>query len=247
MLLTFVVRRVLRAGVLRSRAVRWVAGAAAVAVLLTLVAAGHLFFRDQGLDQATWRLLLDIATVSLLFWVGGAVIFVKVLFLNSGSMMEFTFHLPVTARERAVALLVYEATVAAVVVAVGALSLSVNAVLVGGVGLVDDLLTATVLPCLVLFLVLNISALALERLLRAARAGAVAQILTVVVLFVGMLLYSGSMTGTIGHLSEGVVKKHGRPWLTFSAAPGNPSTMPRTRASSGSSSRNRSGCAIRSP
>lgn len=108
MLLVFFRRRVLRAGVLKSTPVRVFVTVAAVLLLGAMCTASYFFLRPLAGEAAVWRLLFDTSTVSLLLWVQIAFLLVKVLFINGEGMLQLSYQLPLTNRERSTAFLMYK-------------------------------------------------------------------------------------------------------------------------------------------
>ena len=115
MLLRYVGRRVLRAGVLASRPVRLTVAAALVVLLAAAVAGAVAFLEPLTEEPEAWDLLLDVTSVSTVLWCLAAAVLVKTLFLNAEGMLTLTFALPVTNRERAAAFVLYEAAMSAAV------------------------------------------------------------------------------------------------------------------------------------
>lgn len=203
MLLRFFARRVLNAGVLRSRAVKGGVGALAVALLGTCSAAAYLFLEPVVTEASVWRLLFDTATISLVLWVQIAFLFVKVLFLNAEGLLELSFHLPLTNRERSAALLAYEVVMTGVVVAVGSVSLTVAALLLLGPAGVPPLVISIVFPVVLTYLGLSILHLLLTRLFALLRLRAVQNVALVLTLFTLLVLYARSMSTMVASVSRG--------------------------------------------
>lgn len=203
MLLRFFTRRVLNAGVLRSRSVKAVVGILAIALLGTCSAAAYLFLKPVVTEESVWRLLFDTATISLVLWVQIAFLFVKVLFLNAEGLLELSFHLPLTNRERSAALLGYEVVMTGAVVAVGSVSLTVAALLLLGPAGVPPLLISIVFPVVLAYLGLSVVHLVLTRLFALLRLRAVQNVALVLTLFTLLVLYARSMSTMVAGVSRG--------------------------------------------
>jgi hypothetical protein len=203
MLLRFFRRRVLNAGVLRSPLVKGVVGALAVGLLGACSVAAYLFLEPVTGEAWVWRVLLDNATISLVLWVQVAFLFVKVLFLNAEGLLELSFQLPLTNRERSAALLAYEVVMTGVVVAVGSLSLTVATLVLLGPAGVPPLLVSIVIPVVLTYLGLSVLHLALTRLFALLRLRAVQNVALVLTLFTLLVLYARSMSGLVTTVSRG--------------------------------------------
>lgn len=233
MLLVFFRRRVLRAGVLKSTPVRVFVMVAAVLLLGVMCTAAYFFLRPLADEAAVWRLLFDTSTVSLLLWVQIAFLLVKVLFINAEGMLQLSYQLPVTNRERSTAFLMYEAAMTAIVAAAGLVSLSVSALILLGPSATGYITASVILPVALTYLVLSVLYQLLTRMWMLMGLSRMAGILNVLVLFAVLAYYSALMTPMIQDISGAYLSKrteytwvtsvswawneHG-PWLTLAAA-----------------------------
>lgn len=203
MLLRFFRRRVLNTGVLRSRLVKGVVAALAVGLLGACSVAAYLFLEPVTSEASVWRLLFDNATISLVLWVQIAFLFVKVLFLNAEGLLELSFHLPLTNRERSAALLAYEVVMTGIVVAVGFTSLTIATLVLLGPAGVPPLLISIVIPVVLTYLGLSIVHLVLTRLFALLHLRAVQNVALVLTLFTLLVLYARSMSDLVTAASRG--------------------------------------------
>ncbi|MWA07885.1 hypothetical protein [Streptomyces sp. BA2] len=201
MLLVFFRRRVLRAGALKSFSVRVFVAVAAVLLLGAMCTASYLFLRPLAGQAAVWRLLFDASTVSLLLWVQIAFLLVKVLFINAEGMLQLSYQLPVTNRERTTAFLMYEAAMTAIVAAVGLFSLAVSALVLLGPSAVGYITASIVLPAALAYLALSALYQLLTRLWMLIGLSGMAGLLNVLALFAVLAYYSVQMTSMIQGLS----------------------------------------------
>jgi hypothetical protein len=202
MLLTFFRRRVLRAGVLRSAPVRILAVSGVAVLLVAASAAAYSFLQPMAGDPALWRLLFDTATVSLVLWAQIAFLLVKTLFLNAEGLLELSFQLPITNRERSAAFMMYEASMTAVVVGAGAVSLTVTALLLLGPAAVPRLLESIIFPAVLTYLGLSVIYLLLMRVFGVLRLRPIANVLLVLVMFGLLTLYSTRMMALVSAVSQ---------------------------------------------
>ncbi|MFG2194425.1 hypothetical protein [Streptomyces sp. NPDC048639] len=232
MLLVFFRRRVLRVGVLKSAPVRVFVTVAAVLLLGVMCTASYFFLRPLADEAAVWRLLFDTSTVSLLLWVQIAFLLVKVLFINAEGMLQLSYQLPVTNRERSAAFLMYEAAMTAVVAAAGLVSLSVSALVILGPSAAGYITASIVLPVVLTHLALSVLYQLLTRLWMLMRLSRMAGILNVLALFAVLAYYSAQMTPMIQDISGAYLSKRTEytwvtsvswawneqgPWLTLAA------------------------------
>ncbi|MDC5696972.1 hypothetical protein OO014_06840 [Intrasporangium calvum] len=193
MLLRFFLRRVARTGVLRSRPVKVLAVGTVALILGAGAVAAYFFLEPMVAQEKVWGLLFEMSTVSVVLWVQIAFLLVKVLFLNAAGMLELSFQLPLTNRERAAALLVYEATMAGIVSAVGFTSLTVAAVVLLGPAAVPRLLEAIVFPIILTYLALSVGYLLLARVLVWLGLRRIQGIVLILVLFSLLMLYASGL------------------------------------------------------
>lgn len=202
MLMVFFMRKVLSVGALRSPVVRVLLGAGAVLLAALCTGAAYLFLRPMASDRDVWQLVLETTTVSAVLWTHCAFLFVKVLFLNSESLLELSFHLPLTGRERAVALLVYEASMVLVVAGAGLFSITTATILVLGPGATLLLLETIVIPVLATYGVLSLVHVVVLRLLERTPLRRAAQLLGILVLFALMLAYAQQLAPLVQDVSQ---------------------------------------------
>jgi hypothetical protein len=202
MLLVFFVRKVLSVGALRSPVVRVLLGAGVVLLAVVCSGAAYLFLQPMASDRGVWRLVLETTTVSALLWTQCAFLFVKVLFLNSEGLLELSFHLPLTGRERAVALLVYETVMVLVVASAGLFSIVTATLLVLGPAAVLLLLETIGIPVLATYGLLSLLHVLVVRVLERTRLRRVAQLLGILVVFALMLAYARQLARLVGDTSR---------------------------------------------
>ncbi|WP_432137075.1 hypothetical protein [Streptomyces sp. bgisy154] len=232
MLLVFFRRRVLRAGVLRSAPVRVFTIGAAVLLLGAMCTAAYYFLRPLADEAAVWHLLFNTSTVSLLLWVQIAFLLVKVLFINAEGMLQLSYQLPVTNRERSTAFLLYEAAMTVIVAAAGLVSLCVSALIILGPSATGYITASIILPVVLTYLALSVLYQLLTRIWMLLGLSRMAGILNVLVLFTALAYYSTQMTPMIQDVAGAYLDKrteytwvtsvswawntHG-PWLTLAA------------------------------
>ncbi|MGI5197164.1 hypothetical protein ACQEVY_26640 [Streptomyces sp. CA-288835] len=233
MLLVFFRRRVLRAGVLKSTPVRVFVMVVAVLLLGVMCTGSYYFLRPLADEARVWRLLFNTSTVSLLLWVQIAFLLVKVLFINAEGMLQLSYQLSVTNRERSAAFLMYEAAMTAVVAAAGLVSLAVSALILLGPSATGYITASIIVPVALTYLALSVVYQLLTRMWMLMGLSRMAGILNVLVLFALLVSYSAQMTPMIRDISEAYLDKrteytwitsvswawneHG-PWLTLAAA-----------------------------
>jgi hypothetical protein len=203
MLLVFFGRRVLRIGAMRSVPVRISVLVGLLALLVTCCAAAYSFLKPLVDDRAAWHLLFGVASISLLLWVQIAFLFVKILFVNAEGMLELSFQLPLTNRERSAAFMIYEATMTAIVTAAGSISLSVTALVLLGPAAIPRLLESIIFPLLLAYLALSVIYLLLVRLCALLRLRSMEHVLLILAVFGLVVLYSARMTSLVSRVSEG--------------------------------------------
>ncbi|WP_055495332.1 hypothetical protein [Streptomyces sp. TP-A0356] len=215
MLLVFFRRRVLRVGVLRSTPVRVFVVSVAGLLLAAMCTSAYFFLKPLAGNAAVWRLLFDTSTVSLVLWVQIAFLLVKVLFINAEGMLQLSYQLPVTNRERSAAFLMYEATMTGVVAGAGLISLTVSALLLLGPSAVPYITASVILPVALTYLALSVLYQLLTRLWTLMRLRRISNVLSVLALFALLAVYSVQMTAMIPDISQAYLHKQSRHvWVT---------------------------------
>lgn len=190
MLLVFFSRKVLRMGVLRSRGARLIAAAGVLTLMTMSIVVGYLFLKPMVSDERAWSLLFEMSTVSAVLWVQIAFLLVKTLFLNAEGMLELSFQLPLTNRERAAAFMLYEASMAGIVAATGFVSLSTASFLLLGPAAVPRIAEAIVFPVVLTYLVLNVGYQLAGRVLLLLGIRRIKNVLLILLTFAGLLAYA---------------------------------------------------------
>lgn len=208
----FFVRKVLSVGALRARSVRVLLGSGAVLLAVLCTGAAYAFLKPVSADRGVWQLVLETSTVSALLWTQCAFLFVKILFLNSEKLLELSFSMPLTGRERAVGLLAYEAGMVLIVASTGFFSVSAAAILALGPGALIPLLQTIVVPVLLTYAVLSLVHVLVLRLLERTRVRRVASLTSIVVVFVVLLLYARQL----GPLVSGASRRYLQADASFS-------------------------------
>ncbi|RII17800.1 hypothetical protein DSC45_12930 [Streptomyces sp. YIM 130001] len=215
MLLVFFRRRVLRAGVFKSASVRAFAAMGAALLLAAMCAGSYFFLRPLTGETAVWQLLFNTATASLVLWVQIAFLLVKVLFINAEGMLQLSYQLPVTNRERSAAFLMYEAAMTAVVAAAGLVSLAVSALILLGPSATGYIVASIVLPAALTYLILSAVYQVLTRLWILVGLSRMAGLLNVLALFALLAYYSTQMTAIVQDISGAYLRKEtAYTWVT---------------------------------
>ena len=202
MLLVFFRRRALAVGALRLPSVRIGIVVAALAFAAITTTAGYLFLRDLVDQRRVWDLLFDVTTVSVVLGVIIAFLFVKVLFMHADGILELTYQLPVTNRERSLAVLLYEASLTGIVAVGAVLALLIDATLLLGRHSITPILLSIVVPAVLTYLVLALVHNLLTRLWVVLGLGGVSAILNVLAVFGVAVVYSSLNASLVGRLAD---------------------------------------------
>ncbi|MCS3442637.1 hypothetical protein [Microbacterium phyllosphaerae] len=178
----FLVRRIARRGVLRRPSVRWAIGLAALAAFIGFCGFGVIALRQLISEPEQLSPLLRVVGVSTPLWVLTAFTVVRVLFLRSGDLIELTYTFPLTNRARTLGFMLFETLVVGVGATVMLGALVTGTVAIGGVAIVDAILTCLVMPMVVAYLLASAYHLGLERLLLGLRLARLRAFLVPVIL-----------------------------------------------------------------
>lgn len=161
--LVFLVRRVLSRGVLRSGSARWTAAVAVAGAFIGYCLLSVAVLRHMFGDAEYIAAILTSAGISTLFWVAVTYAIIRVLFLKADELVQLSFVLPVTNKERTLAFVLFEALIvmAALCGAFGGLAIACL-VLIGPAAL-SLLLTSIAMPAISLYLWFSAGYLLFER------------------------------------------------------------------------------------
>lgn len=161
----FLIRRILRRGALQIPFVRWALGGWGVAVFAGFCVLGVVLLRQLIRDPALLDPLLRVAGTAIPMWVLAIYTVVRMMFMKSGELLELTFSFPLTNRARALGLMLFETLLvgAGVTIVLGALL--AGSLSIGGIDVLDEVITSLVMPTLSSYLLASVYYLAFERLL----------------------------------------------------------------------------------
>lgn len=164
-LFLFLVRRILRQGVLRSLLFRWTLGLTMLVAFVAFCAFGVVTIRQLIDDAALLSPLLRVAGVSVPLWVLAIFTVVRVMFMKSSDLVELTYCFPLTNRARTLGFMLFEALLVGIGVSLMLAALIAGTISIGGLGILDDVVTCLIMPTVVTYLLASVYHLALERLL----------------------------------------------------------------------------------
>jgi hypothetical protein len=163
--LVFLMRRVLSRGILRSKSARILAVAGVTAAFVAYSLLSVVVLRQMFGGTEYIAAILKSAAVSTLFWVAVTYTIIRVLFLKADELLQLSFALPVTNKERTLAFTIFEALIvmAALCWAFGGFGIACL-VLIGPTALAL-LLTGIAMPAISLYLCFSAGYLLFERVL----------------------------------------------------------------------------------
>lgn len=112
LLFLFFKRNVLQVGLLKSRVFRLFMGMVVIGIISFLSFALFSFFKSVNSNASQTRVVLDAYSCSVFMWTFLVFLFVKILFMKKGSLMEYTTQMPVTNKEKNFAVLTFEIIIA---------------------------------------------------------------------------------------------------------------------------------------
>lgn len=141
----FLLRRIIRRGVLKVPAIRWTLAAMGLAAFVGFCAFGAVTLRQLITDPAHLSPLLRVVGLSTPLWVLTAFTVVRVLFMKSGDLVELTFSFPLTNRSRTWGFMIFESLLVAIGVSLMLGALVTGTISIGGFGALDEIATCLVM------------------------------------------------------------------------------------------------------
>ncbi|WP_374010152.1 hypothetical protein [Leifsonia sp. LS-T14] len=166
-LLVFIVRRVLGRGLLASRTARFVVIAAVAAAFAGYCVLSVVVLRQVFGGSGFVEPILRTASISTLFWLAVAYTIVRVLFFKADELLQLSYSLPVTNRERALALTLFEAAIVLVALVAAFGGLAAASLVLLGADALGPLVTGILMPAITLYLFVSVGYLLTERILLA--------------------------------------------------------------------------------
>ncbi|WP_060927086.1 hypothetical protein [Microbacterium hydrocarbonoxydans] len=183
----FLIRRVLRRGALRTASARWTVAVAALVAFVGFCLFGVVIVRQLISEPEQLFPLLRVVGVSTPVWVLSAFTVVRVLFMKSSELVELTFSFPLTNRARTLGFMLFETLVVGIGVTLMLGALIAGTISIGGVGILEELITCLVMPSVVAYLLASLSCFGLERLLMRLGVARLRAFIVPVVLATGLV------------------------------------------------------------
>lgn len=115
---TFIQRNVFNIGVLKNKVFRYaiMLGVAALIMLAAFLLFAFFDMNDSSISQTT--IVIDIYSITTMMWTFVIFLFMKILFMKKDSFLMFTQQLPITKRERNVAVLLFELLISITIITI---------------------------------------------------------------------------------------------------------------------------------
>lgn len=205
----YFVRKALSAGILRSRLARVLLGLSATAGVALLSAVATSVFREMIPGRREMMLVIQISTVTVVFWTFIAFLFVKILFLKSDDLVRYTLLLPVSHRERSAALAVYEFVMVGVSVGALFVPIAIASLVKLGLDAAPGLLTGIVMTSASAYLVLSVLYNILARAVEALGGTRLVHVVALSLMAAMTLWYNGATIALIREMSSDFLRGGG--------------------------------------
>lgn len=152
----FLKRNVLNIGLLKAKAFRiFLTGV--VALLVGFLAFElYRFFENTNSTVEQTSVLIDTYSCSIFMWTFLVFIFVKILFMKKGSFLEFTTQMPVSGKEKNLAVLVFEIITALSVVLVLSSALIISLIVRNGTEFLTRIVCDILFNCVTMYFVFEL-------------------------------------------------------------------------------------------
>ena len=200
MFFVYFLRRVLSYGPLKHRGARFglIALATSTGVVMSF---GAYQFLEGLLKPESLELIAQLSSVSTVFWTLVIFLFIKILFMKSDKLLQFTLQLPTGHRERTAALMVYEATMVLGAAMVVFLPLSVALLALLGWSSLPYLASGLAIPAILVYLLVSLLYNLTMMLMLRGGLGRHAHLLTAVMVTVAIFAYNASFPKLVQKIS----------------------------------------------
>ena len=200
MFFVYFLRRVLSYGPLKHRGARFglIALATSTGVVMSF---GAYQFLEGLLKPESLELIAQLSSVSTVFWTLVIFLFIKILFMKSDKLLQFTLQLPTGHRERTAALMVYEATMVLGAAMVVFLPLSVALLALLGRSSLPYLASGLAIPAILVYLLVSLLYNLTMMLMLRGGLGRHAHLLTAVMVTVAIFAYNASFPKLVQKIS----------------------------------------------
>lgn len=188
MFLLFILRRVLGRGILSSRSVRLGAGITTLLAFIGFGLMSFVVFKQYFGGTDLFEPILQVANASVTFWVLAVYTLVRVLFLKADELLELSFNLPVTNKERALALTIFEATIVLAATAFFFGAFSISTMLLEGPTYIPKVVSSIWFPAVTVYLLLSLGYFLLEQILFAVNLARLRGVIVPIALALGLAI-----------------------------------------------------------
>lgn len=200
-LILYLARRVLGRGIFRSRGIRYLTLGGVFAAFVLYCGVAYYMVGQWNVTKAVAETLLPVMAISVPVWVLAAYAVVRVLFLKADALLQLTFTLPMTNRERTFGFTVFEVLIIGVILGGLYSPVVVAFALHFGTDVVYRSLLAILFPVFTCYLIAGLGYQLLERLLLKLRVARARGVIVPTVLGLAMVVASNVTTE---HLSTAI-------------------------------------------
>lgn len=156
LLCMFIKRNVFNVGILKVKQIRYIISIFLMALMILISILMFNFFNGNKstIKQAT--IVLDVYTISILMWTFVIFLFMKILFMKKNSFMIFTQQLPCSKREINVASLIFEISIAIMIIIFMSFSLVFTLVYKYGINFIPKIISNIYFTSITWYLILEV-------------------------------------------------------------------------------------------
>jgi hypothetical protein len=157
MLFLFLERNVLNIGLMKKKAFRIFMVGVISALTAFLSFELYYFFKSTNSSVAQISVVLDSYSCSIFMWSFIVFLFVKILFMKKGTLLEFTMQMPVTRKEKNLAVLVFEIVTAIGIVLLLSMSMIIALILRDGTAFFARIICNILFNCVTIYFVFELA------------------------------------------------------------------------------------------
>lgn len=112
----FFERKVLNYGLLKHKFFRLIISTIILFFTISLAVIMYRFWTESDSSVMQTTAVLDVYSCTVMMWIFVCFLFIKILFMKTGTFMKFAIQFPVTKREIKIAILVFELSISLIVI-----------------------------------------------------------------------------------------------------------------------------------
>ena len=158
----FFERKVLNYGLLKHKFFRLIISTIILFFTISLAVIMYRFWTESDSSVMQTTAVLDVYSCTVMMWIFVCFLFIKILFMKTGTFMKFAIQFPVTKREIKIAILVFELSISLIVISFISMSVILSLIFKYGIIFISRIICNVFFMSISFFLILELIYVVIE-------------------------------------------------------------------------------------